>query len=248
MSCLPSRFRQILGYEGLVSNFDDSTNIFKIVCVLYNVFPCDTQNNINLTRKNSVTIVHVFGTNLWRKIPQVPLYPISGKAVFAHGCLHWLDITSCNPREANSGITVRFDVKEVFGLIDSPKQKGYFCISSQLNELDGEVGLVYYDYDNGIEVWMLKQKEWVMHCCFDLKPPLSNRCIEVSGCWNKDGDILMRSKLESQFFVYIIKIDVLHEVDVVGQEDGWEPVDIQMYQSSLLSIRGFNTTTYSIKH
>lgn len=56
---------------------------------------------------------------------------------------------------------------------------------------------------------------------FYLKPPLSNRRIQVSGCWNKDGDILIKSSIESQFFVYIMKSDVLHKVDVLGLEDGY---------------------------
>nr|GEY91380.1 F-box domain-containing protein [Tanacetum cinerariifolium] len=68
--------------------FDTSTNTWKMLCVLLKEYaPPDKPD---MVKKNLCTVVHVFVTNSWREILQVPSYPISGKAVFANGCLHWL--------------------------------------------------------------------------------------------------------------------------------------------------------------
>nr|GFC69227.1 hypothetical protein [Tanacetum cinerariifolium] len=46
----------------------------------------------HMVKKNLCTVVHVFVINSWREIPQVPSYPISGKAVFANWLASYTDI------------------------------------------------------------------------------------------------------------------------------------------------------------
>ncbi|GJT50668.1 F-box domain containing protein [Tanacetum coccineum] len=77
----------------------------------------------DMVKKNLCTMVHVIGTNSWREIPQVPSYPITGKAVFANGCLHWLVSHFDIKTEDGGREVIWFDVnKEEFGLIDPPKR------------------------------------------------------------------------------------------------------------------------------
>lgn len=74
------------GQSGL--GFDGSTDTFKLVCVLF-------EHGVNLF----ITMVHVIGKNSWRRIPQVPSYPITDDgAIFAHGCLHCLVMISFSIR------------------------------------------------------------------------------------------------------------------------------------------------------
>ncbi|GJR30217.1 F-box domain containing protein [Tanacetum coccineum] len=136
--------------------FDSSTNTFKMVCVYLNTnYPYD-----------HCTMVHVFGTNSWHEIPQVPSYRIYGKAIFAHGCLHWL--ASYNDEDGAKQV-IWFDVKnEEFGLIKAPKtisklSKRIFnhCVGDHLVNLDGQVG---YFGNKTTEVWVLDdKKEWVCY-------------------------------------------------------------------------------------
>ena len=99
------------------------------------------------------TLMHVFGTNSWREIPQVPSYPITGEAIFANGCLHWL--VSRVPKDGGRKV-IWFDVnKEEFGLIDPPKSMFYIWsihsyVYCQLVDLNGEVGYVCHTTR---EVW-----------------------------------------------------------------------------------------------
>ncbi|GJW57173.1 hypothetical protein Tco_0103904 [Tanacetum coccineum] len=61
--------------------------------------------------------------NSWLEIPQVPPYHITGGAVFANGCLHWLVSHIDIMTEDGGRRVIRFDVeKEEFGLIDPPKR------------------------------------------------------------------------------------------------------------------------------
>nr|GEW08194.1 hypothetical protein [Tanacetum cinerariifolium] len=123
--------------------FDAFTNTYKMVCVLLKEYA--PPNKPDMVKKNLCTMVNVFGTNSWREIPQVPSYPITGKAVFANGCLHWL--------------VSHLDIKTK---------------------------------DGRREVWVMnKQKEWVPHCRFE-KQTVPDGYIDVIGCWNKDGDILIK--------------------------------------------------------
>ncbi|PWA95119.1 F-box domain-containing protein [Artemisia annua] len=220
------------GKKNLVCGFgfDDSRNVFKIVCV---------------SVKGIGTVVHIMGTNSWREIHQAPSYPMRGEGVFAHGCVHWLASPHNNERDPHK--VIYFDVKqEQFGLINRPTRKnfslindqnGHRLITNQLVELDGEVGFAYTFYmtnkynQRHMEVWVLKQKEWVMHCEFDLKRPLSEYDVKVIGFWNKDGDILMSANKGSKLFVYRLKRDILHEVNVIGNDGLSSESHIQMYQS-----------------
>ncbi|GKD81238.1 F-box domain containing protein [Tanacetum coccineum] len=175
----------------------------------------------DMVKKNLCTMVHVFGTNSWREIPQVPSYPITGKAVFANGCLHWLVSHIGIKNEDGGREVIWFDVnKEEFG------------------------PMVW----RTMEVWVLnKQKEWVPHCRFE-KETVPDGYIDVIGCWNKDGDILIRSICGDPlyaFYVYNLKSGVLHKTNLAG---GSEVCPfIFMYQNTLSSIHGINTNSFSLK-
>nr|GEW68807.1 hypothetical protein [Tanacetum cinerariifolium] len=120
----------------------------------------------DMVKKNLCIMVHVFGTNSCREIPQVPSYPISGKAVFANGCLHWLASYTDIKIEDGARPVIWFDVeKEEFGLIDPPKR---MCDKDscryQVVDLNGEVG---YVCTVTMEFFLLNHKnEWVPHCRF----------------------------------------------------------------------------------
>nr|GEX12762.1 hypothetical protein [Tanacetum cinerariifolium] len=78
---------------------DSSTNTFKIVCIFLKAR--SSPKTPDLVWKNLCTMVHVFGMNSWQEIPQVPCCLITGKAVFANGCLFWL--TSFIDRPTHDG-------------------------------------------------------------------------------------------------------------------------------------------------
>nr|GEU90226.1 hypothetical protein [Tanacetum cinerariifolium] len=137
--------------------FDTSTNTWKMVCVLLKEY---APPEPDMVKKNQCTMVHVFGTNSWREIPQVPSYPISEK--------------------------------EEFGLIDPPKR---MCDKDscryQVVDLNGDVG---YVYTVTMEFFLLNhKKEWVPHCQFKEEIIPNDLFIDVIGCWNKDGDTLIKS-------------------------------------------------------
>lgn len=236
---LPMRW---MFYESFGLGFDASANTLKMVCVFRK----------DKVRKKLCTMVHVFGTDSWREIPQVPPYPITGKAIFSNGCLHWLvsqfDITT----EDVGREVIWFDVeKEEFGLIDRPKRMCalwsiYSCYHDYLVDLNGEVGFVCV---RTMEVWVLKHKEWVPHCRFEEKDIPYGCCIEVMGCWNKDGDILIKFTRGDGwyiFYIYNLKSGVLHETNVVPPDYGHDP-DIFMYPNTLSSIHGINKNSFSMK-
>ncbi|KAJ0478357.1 putative F-box associated interaction domain-containing protein [Helianthus annuus] len=137
------------------------------------------------------TMVHVLGTDSWRKIPQAPSYHVDGEGVFSNGCLHWL--ASDDPDYSR---VITFDMKtEEFGLIYKPLRKGppsmMYMFNVHLVNLCGQVGYVYMITNHSVEVWVLKERVWVMHCEFEHKPCLSNSRIKVLGFWNRNGDILV---------------------------------------------------------
>ncbi|GKA63216.1 retrovirus-related pol polyprotein from transposon TNT 1-94 [Tanacetum coccineum] len=70
----------------------------------------------DMVRKNLFTIVHVLGTDSWREIPQVPPYPITGGAVYANGCLHWLRAKNSIKNDSLATLYGKYHYKE--GLID----------------------------------------------------------------------------------------------------------------------------------
>ncbi|GKC61395.1 F-box domain containing protein, partial [Tanacetum coccineum] len=149
-----------MSQESCGLGFDASTNTLKMVCVLLKDYvpPGDP----DMVRKNLCTMVHVFGTNSWREIPQVPPYCITDEAVFANGCLHWLVSHIDIKTEDGGRPVIWFDVeKEEFGLIDRPNRmcdliRNYSCSNDHLVDLNGEVGFVCA---RTMEVWVLKQKE-----------------------------------------------------------------------------------------
>ncbi|PWA81029.1 F-box domain-containing protein [Artemisia annua] len=196
---LPFRFSCFMSRESCGLCFDSSTNTLKMVCVLLNGHP--PSENPEEVRKNLYTMVHVFGTKSWQKIPQVPSYPIQGEAIFANGCLHWLVSYHDSPKSPSKDKrhVVWFDVKkEEFGSIDPPettsnrpnrKYGNWSC--DHLVNLNGQVG---YFCNRTTEVWVLNHKnEWVLHCHIDDKH-FSYGYIKVFGCLNKDGDVLIRFK------------------------------------------------------
>lgn len=125
---------------------------------------------------------------------------------------------------------------EEFGLINPPHTHVNWC-REHLVGLDDQVGLVYYDVrlKYGIEVWLLKQTKWVIHCRLDQKPPLPTDFIKVLGYWNKDGDLLITNSLRKRLFVYSLKDGVLHEAHLIYSKKACQ-TDIRMYQGTFFSI------------
>ncbi|XP_076881654.1 F-box protein CPR1-like [Bidens hawaiensis] len=201
--------------------FDDSTNTFKMVFIA----------------KKLRAMVHMLGTDSWRKIPQVPSSFITGEGVFANGSLHWLSEDYCKTSLGKPVIS--FDMtKEEFGLIDPPGQIYSGMISKeQLVDLHGELGYVFQISDCVVEVWVLKETGWVMHFLFEKKPPLPRDIVKVLGFWNERNDILMTVN-GWHMFVYNLNKDSLHEVSSDGLEkEGSNHIDIRMYRSRLFSTR-----------
>ncbi|PWA37890.1 F-box domain-containing protein [Artemisia annua] len=94
-----------------------------------------------------------------------------------------------------------------------------------------------------MEVWVLKQKEWVPHCRFK---EYANGC-QVLGCWNKDGDMLVRQRSTgNSFFVYNLKSGLLDRTDIVVPDKGRHP-NIFMHPNKLSSIRGIGANSFSMK-
>ncbi|KAF5775146.1 putative F-box domain-containing protein [Helianthus annuus] len=217
--------------------YDDSTNTFKMLCIVQ-VKP------VNDKLVDLWTMVHVLGTDSWRKIPQVPSYHVVGRGVFANGCLHWLvsnEYDDYCDRHLRRPV-ISFDMeKEEFGLINPPRERlKSFSVSEHLVDLNGEVGYVctMFEYDR-MEVWVLKETGWVIHCKLEENPPIQYDDflkIKVLGFWNENGDILMQAVYSKQMFVYNLKSDKFYEVKFDGPEKGVER-DIRLYQSSLFSTR-----------
>nr|GEZ55462.1 F-box domain-containing protein [Tanacetum cinerariifolium] len=189
---LPMRFDSSMLRESCGLGFDASTDTLKMVCVLLK--ECAPINSLDKVTKKLCTMVHVFGTNSWREVAQVPPYSITNGAIYANGCLHWLVSYLDIKTEDNSGRPIIcFDVeKEEFGLIDPPKRMcdtwRNYSYYDHLVDLNGEVG---YVCSRTMGVSVLKQKEWVAHCRFE-KQIVPYGYIEVLGCWNKDRDMLIR--------------------------------------------------------
>ncbi|GJW92022.1 F-box domain containing protein [Tanacetum coccineum] len=181
----PLRFDRLMRRESCGLGFDTSTNTWKMV-LLKAYTPPDMPD---MVKKNLCTMVHVFGTNSWREIPQVSSYPITGKAIFANGCLHWLVSHIGIKTEDGGREVIWFDVN-------------YSCYYDLLVDLNGEVG---YVCTKTMEFWLLnhKKKEWVPHCQFK-EEIVPDGYIDVMGCWNKDGDILIRSICGNPLYVFYV--------------------------------------------
>nr|GEZ66127.1 hypothetical protein [Tanacetum cinerariifolium]GEZ66140.1 hypothetical protein [Tanacetum cinerariifolium] len=201
---------------------DDSTKTYKIVCIM-------RKRKVDEATNEFCTLVLVFGTSSWREIPNPPCYgSMTNEGVFVHGCLHWY--THCSQK------IVCFDVKkETFKLIDSPKYLENYCVANQLVDLHGELGLVYHVDNVSMEMWLLKNNQWMLHCkldrkqtipkdCLNYKQPIPDDCqviIKVLGCGNKDGEIFMTTDDpgEKRLLVYNSKSGVLKQVKFIDRED-----------------------------
>nr|GEV41019.1 hypothetical protein [Tanacetum cinerariifolium] len=139
--------------------------------------------------------------------------------------------------------------KEKFGLIEYPKSMcdiwRNYTYYDQLVDLNGEVG---YVCTKTMEFWLLNhKKEWVPHCRFKEKIVPHGFLIDVIGCWNKDGDILIKIISGDPlyaFYVYNLKSDVLHKTSLAGS--GACP-GVFMYSYTLSSIHDINTNSFSVK-
>ncbi|KAL8238693.1 hypothetical protein R6Q59_015260 [Mikania micrantha] len=233
--------------------FDEKTNTFKMVSVVIREHIWAPE--FYRVNHGPYTMVHVLGTDSWRMIPQIPSYPISGQGVFANGCLHWL-ITGnedgdrdgdsdgdrdgdVHPTYLSKGLITFNMANEEFGFINLPKRRHSDSdwINEQLIDLHGDVGYAYNVLDCYIAVWVMKEKEWVLHCEFKPKPPLMYAgFLKVLGFWNENGDVLVANSICNQVFVYKLKRDSLDEVKF----NGWEiqaAKEIRIYQSSVFSTR-----------
>ncbi|GJV17172.1 F-box domain containing protein [Tanacetum coccineum] len=196
--------------ESLGLGFDASTNTFKMVCVL------------RKDDKNPCTMVHVLGTNTWREIPQVvPSCPIADKCVYANGCLYWFAKSKATNEVRK---VVYFDVKnEIFGSINPPNKIGGGWIDdTQLVDLNGEVGYICnYIINNGIDVWVLKQKEWTRLFRFD-QGLCSFGVTKVLGRLNKDEYILVETTTCRGDRLIVLNVNNgvdLYDVKIAGHED-----------------------------
>ncbi|GKE53506.1 F-box domain containing protein [Tanacetum coccineum] len=247
---LPMHFDLSMFRESCGLGFDASTNTLKMVCVLLKDHGAVPSKDHDMVRKNLCTMVHEIGTNSWREIPQVPPYHITDGAVFANGCLHWLVSHIDIMTEDGGRPVIRFDVeKEEFGLIDPPKRmcdiwRGHnSCIDDHLVDLNGEVGFVCV---RTMEIWVLKQKKWVPYCRLENTIVPDGR-IDVLGCWNRDGDMLIRNVgIGYKFFIYNLKSGVLHKTSIACPENGCDP-NIFMHPNKLFSIHGIGTNSSPLK-
>ncbi|GJV01092.1 F-box domain containing protein [Tanacetum coccineum] len=247
---LPMRFDSSMFRESCGLGFDASTNTLKMVCVLLKDHGAVPSKDHDMVRKNLCTMVHEIGTNSWREIPQVPPYHITDGAVFANGCLHWLVSHIDIMTEDGGRPVIRFDVeKEEFGLIDPPKRMCDIwrdhnsCINDHLVELNGEVGFVCV---RTMEIWVLKQKEWVPYCRLE-NTIVPDGCMEVLGCWNRDGDMLIRNLgIGCKFFIYNLKSGVLHKTSIVCPDNGCD-LNIFMHPNKLFSIHGIGTNSSPLR-
>nr|GEW97566.1 F-box domain-containing protein [Tanacetum cinerariifolium] len=91
-----------------------------------------------------------------------------------------------------------------------------------LSQKQYAIELLVYVCNMTMEVWLLNhKKEWVPHCRF--KEEIVPDCfiMDVIGCWNKDGDILLMSICGNPvgaFYVYNLKSGVLHKTNLAGSD------------------------------
>ncbi|GJY45693.1 hypothetical protein Tco_0434756 [Tanacetum coccineum] len=187
------------------------------------------------------------GTNYAGKYPKSRLYPITAKAVFVKGYLHWL-VSDLDVQTDDGGRPVIwFDVeKEEFGPIDPPKRmcdiwRKYSCkvkrpfgsfgwgrchLGRGVGDGDGIQG--GWKWDGRVFGGSLL-KEWVPHCRFK-EEIVPDGYIDVMGCWNKDGDILIKINSNGSY-----ASGVLHKTNIARTDDALSPKFI-MYPNKLSSI------------
>ncbi|KAK1418951.1 hypothetical protein QVD17_28104 [Tagetes erecta] len=234
--CLERRNSVKLVDESTGLGFDESTNTFKMVSIKVRK-QITVSPNLHV-KEDACVMVHVLGTDSWRRIPQLPSYRASGEGVFANGCLHWLSRNEhFDPYHPYKGTKlISFDVaNEEFGLINPPQGRGSYQWSlEQLVDLHGEIGYVYRVGRN-TEVWVMKERGWVMHCEFKNKAPVSYGPIFILGFWNEYGDILFKD-YQKRMFVYGLNSKSFYQVMFDDWEEGSD-IDIRLYQTSLSSTR-----------
>ncbi|MFS8009284.1 putative F-box domain, leucine-rich repeat domain superfamily, F-box-like domain superfamily [Helianthus anomalus] len=182
-----------IAFYGL--GFDDSTNTFKMVFF-----------TIVNEREEACAMVHVFGTRSWQQISQISLNlmiftrpPNFPKAVFACGCLHWLD---------GYGKIISLDMRtEEFGLIDLPnvQRHGAEHVRSGLVDLHGEVGYVYCRFLSSLEVWVFVKRflGWTLHWAL-LLLDAKGLCHQ---CWARiEGPDLFRG-IQKLVWVLVLRSD-----------------------------------------
>ncbi|GJU35662.1 F-box domain containing protein [Tanacetum coccineum] len=207
---IPLCFENHMRRESCGLGFDAFTNTYKMVCVLLKEYAPPNKPDIYSDIKTRD----------------------GGREVI------WFDV---NKEEFGGRPVIWFDVeKEEFWVIDPPNRtcdlwRRYGCYYDHLVDLNGEFG---YACCRTMEVWVLdKQKEWVPHCRFE-KETVPDGYIDVIGCWNKDGDILIKCMMRDNgrdiFFVNNLKSGVLHKTNVACSADGPSP-DIFMYPNTVSS-------------
>ncbi|KAL8246408.1 hypothetical protein R6Q59_007624 [Mikania micrantha] len=216
---VPWPYNQVTQKSSCGLGFDASTNTFKMVCI----FSSADQAHPDTLRTTQCTMVHVLGTNSWRKMPpKLPPLSIIGDGVFADGCLYWLNEGAAHP------ILTCFDVKkEEFRLISRPETTRIDWMLSlrfgELLDLHGEVGYSFHYLDYQIEVWVLKEKEWVMRYVIDFELSFYEHCYIKVGRWNNEGDVSIQIETHPgagvRWFVYSLKRGLLDEVKIVHEDE-----------------------------
>ncbi|KAG5541501.1 hypothetical protein RHGRI_021356 [Rhododendron griersonianum] len=197
--------------------FDASTSSYKVVRILCSLAGPDT----------SRVEVHRVGTSSWEEITEVPPYPVHGKAVFAHGVLHWLvspfvqDFSACT-----TDSIVAFDVgEERFRLTPPhPTYQSRNTTLFQLLDLKGDLGMADLSSQERIDVWVMmedfgKNLEWVREYRIEMQAPwgrVNNGHVQVIGLWGENGEIMM--KTDEGFFIYSAKTGGLRYDQSLGLE------------------------------
>nr|GEU56169.1 hypothetical protein [Tanacetum cinerariifolium] len=159
-----------------------------LVCKHLKAYAPPDKPKPDMVKKNLCTMVHVFHGEKYPKSLLIP-YQVKPYLLMAV-CIGWPDIKTGDGGRQVIWLDVN---KEAFGLIEHPKTicdlwRNDSCPRDELVHPNGEVG---YMCTRTMDVWLLNhKKEWVpQHCQFKEIDPDSY--IDVIGCWNKDGDILL---------------------------------------------------------
>ncbi|CAL5425394.1 unnamed protein product [Camellia sinensis] len=196
---LPLPTTTLQAVPGVVScglGFDSSTRAYKLVRVVYQELDLKVLSRVEL---------YSLGMSEWKEIVEVPPYPTQGKAVFAHGFLHWL-VSPFFTHENSESMIVSFNIEnEKFHMTPHPNFHSKDLDLFQLLDLNGNLGMVDRSCHTKIDIWVLKgweKKEWVKEYRIDIHAPggrSDNGHFEVKGMW-EHGEILLQC--EEGFFIY----------------------------------------------
>ncbi|CAL5428029.1 unnamed protein product [Camellia sinensis] len=196
---LPLPTTTLQAVPGVVScglGFDSSTRAYKLVRVVYQELDLKVLSRVEL---------YSLGMSEWKEIVEVPPYPMQGKAVFAHGFLHWL-VSPFFTHENSESMIVSFNIEnEKFHMTPHPNFHSKDLDLFQLLDLNGNLGMVDRSCHTKIDIWVLKgweKKEWVKEYRIDIHAPggrSDNGHFEVKGMW-EHGEILLQC--EEGFFIY----------------------------------------------